>query len=209
MGRSRGRWQPSGVAAGRAGVRAHGSGQVVTARGTGEHPKRGTRQAAKPFARRASAPRNPPDHEERDCPGAGPPGRMTVELVGDSAESGMPRRASSWTAGASSNEDAPGMARSLVGLTLLEAAAVPVRCLPRTRWRTRSRRWLPPAQASRGSGDERRCRQRGRSPSSRTRAVGVTLRLWLDPRGPDASACCRPTRSSAPGTRATRSACRT
>jgi tRNA-specific 2-thiouridylase len=91
--------------------------------------------------------------------------------------------------------DAPGLARSLEGLTLLEAAAVPGETLAVDALANA----LGPAF---------------RAPPSRTRvavamsggvdsavtlleagpdAVGVTLRLWLDPEGPDAErACCSP-----------------
>jgi tRNA-uridine 2-sulfurtransferase len=91
--------------------------------------------------------------------------------------------------------DAPGLERSLVGLTLLEAAAVrgetlagdalanaigPVFTAPHAPGRT--------AVAMSGGVDSAvallRCLPN---------AVGVTLRLWLDPDGPDAErACCSP-----------------
>ena len=91
--------------------------------------------------------------------------------------------------------DAPGMARSLVGLTLLEAAAVPGEVLaadavanalaPVVAGRPRPGRV---AVAMSGGVDSAVALHRaGRG------AVGVTLRLWLDPHGPDAErACCSP-----------------
>ena len=91
--------------------------------------------------------------------------------------------------------DAPGLARPLEGLTLLEAAAVPGETLaadalanalaPVFRAATRRR-------PDRGR-DERRRRQRGRAAAAGPDAIGVTLRLWLDPAGPDSErACCSP-----------------
>jgi tRNA-uridine 2-sulfurtransferase len=91
--------------------------------------------------------------------------------------------------------DAPGLERSLVGLTLLEAAAVggetlavdalanaigPVFRAPRSPGRV--------AVAMSGGVDSAVTLLR-----SLPHAVGVTLRLWLDPDGPDAErACCSP-----------------
>jgi len=91
--------------------------------------------------------------------------------------------------------DAPGLDRSLVGLTLLEAAAVggetlavdalanaigPVFRAPRSPGRV--------AVAMSGGVDSAVALLR-----SLPNAVGVTLRLWLDPDGPDAErACCSP-----------------
>jgi tRNA-specific 2-thiouridylase len=91
--------------------------------------------------------------------------------------------------------DAPGLDRSLVGLTLLEAAAVggetlavdalanaigPVVRAPRSPGRV--------AVAMSGGVDSAVALLR-----SLPNAVGVTLRLWLDPDGPDAErACCSP-----------------
>jgi tRNA-specific 2-thiouridylase len=91
--------------------------------------------------------------------------------------------------------DAPGLERSLVGLTLLEAAAVPGETLaadalanaigpvfraPHSPGRT--------AVAMSGGVDSAVALLR-----SLPNAIGVTLRLWLDPDGPDAErACCSP-----------------
>src|SRR6266511_3711728 len=91
--------------------------------------------------------------------------------------------------------DAPGLERSVVGLTLLEAAGVagetlavdalanaigPVFRAPRSPGRV--------AVAMSGGVDSAVALLR-----SLPNAVGVTLRLWLDPDGPDAErACCSP-----------------
>ena len=91
--------------------------------------------------------------------------------------------------------DAPGLERSLVGLTLLEAAAVggetlaadalanaigPAFRAPRSPGRV--------AVAMSGGVDSAVALLR-----SLPNAVGVTLRLWLDPEGPDSEhACCSP-----------------
>jgi tRNA-uridine 2-sulfurtransferase len=91
--------------------------------------------------------------------------------------------------------DAPGLERSLVGLTLLEAAAVGGETL------------AADALANAIGPVFRACRSPGRVAvamsggvdsavallRSLPNAVGVTLRLWLDPDGPDAErACCSP-----------------
>src|SRR5213596_2893955 len=91
--------------------------------------------------------------------------------------------------------DAPGLDQSLVGLSLLEAAAVggetlavdalanaigPVFRAPRSPGRT--------AVAMSGGVDSAVALLK-----SLPDAIGVTLRLWLDPEGPDAErACCSP-----------------
>src|SRR6476469_4687978 len=91
--------------------------------------------------------------------------------------------------------DAPGLERSLVGLTLLEAASVggeelaadalapaigPVFRAPRFEGRI--------AVAMSGGVDSAVALLK-----SLPNAIGVTLRLWLDPDGPDAErACCSP-----------------
>ena len=91
--------------------------------------------------------------------------------------------------------DAPGLARPLAGLTLLEAAAVPGETLavdalanaigPIFRARPSPARV---AVAMSGGVDSAVALLR-----SGPEAVGVTLRLWLDPAGPDAErACCSP-----------------
>ena len=92
--------------------------------------------------------------------------------------------------------DAPGLERPLAGLTLLEAAAVRARRSPSTRSRTRSRRSSAPSRtrsvavAMSGGVDSAVALLRAGE-----HAIGVTLRLWLDPAGPDAErACCSPRR---------------
>jgi tRNA-specific 2-thiouridylase len=91
--------------------------------------------------------------------------------------------------------DADGLARSLAGLTLLEAAAVPGETLaadalanalgPIFRAEPRAGRT---AVAMSGGVDSAVALLR-----ALPNAVGVTLRLWLDPAGPDAErACCSP-----------------
>ena len=121
---------------------------------------------------------------------------MAVELHGDSA------RGERYAAARIVVEDerivaadAPGMARPLVGLTLLEAAAVPGDVLaadavadaigPAIRANPSLGRI---AVAMSGGVDSAVALHRA-GPV----AVGVTLRLWLDPAGPDAErACCSP-----------------
>jgi tRNA-specific 2-thiouridylase len=91
--------------------------------------------------------------------------------------------------------DAPGIAEDLRGLTLLEAAAVGGEVLPVDALANA----LGPAV--RAAADPRRVAvaMSGGVDSAVTllkageQAVGVTLRLWLDPNGPDAErACCSP-----------------
>jgi tRNA-specific 2-thiouridylase len=91
--------------------------------------------------------------------------------------------------------DAPGLARPLEGLTLVEAAAVPGETLAAdalanalARVFVASRSPTRTAVAMSGGVDSAVALLRaGRD------AIGVTLRLWLDPRGPDAErACCSP-----------------
>jgi tRNA-specific 2-thiouridylase len=79
--------------------------------------------------------------------------------------------------------DAAGLERSLVGLTLLEAAAVPGETLAADALANA----IGPVAMS-GGVDSAVALLR-----SLPNAVGVTLRLWLDPDGPDAErACCSP-----------------
>src|SRR4051794_8077692 len=119
-----------------------------------------------------------------------------VEAYGDST------RAGEWSAvrllvdgDRIAEADAPGLARPLAGLTLLEAAAVPGETLavdalanaigPIFRAEPRSGRT---AVAMSGGVDSAVALLRA-APN----AVGVTLRLWLDPDGPDSErACCSP-----------------
>src|SRR6476469_6444919 len=91
--------------------------------------------------------------------------------------------------------DAPGMSRPLAGLTLLEAAAVPGETLAADAVAnalapvlTAAPRPGRVAVAMSGGVDSAVALHRaGRE------AVGVTLRLWLDPSGPNAErACCSP-----------------
>jgi tRNA-specific 2-thiouridylase len=91
--------------------------------------------------------------------------------------------------------DAPGLARPLVGLTLLEAAAVPGETLAADALANAlgpSFRAAPSpgrvAVAMSGGVDSAVALLR-----AGPEAIGVTLRLWLDPEGPDAErACCSP-----------------
>src|SRR5262245_45473381 len=91
--------------------------------------------------------------------------------------------------------DAPGLARPLVGLTLLEAAAVPGETLAADALANAL------AQVFRAQpGPERVAVAMSGGVDSAVallragaKAIGVTLRLWLDPAGPDAErACCSP-----------------
>ena len=123
-------------------------------------------------------------------------GSMPVELIGDSARGHAYAAARLVVDGGRIVEaDAPGMERPLAGLTLLEAAAVPGETL------------AADAVASAIGGAFRAERRAGRVAvamsggvdsavallRARPDAVGVTLRLWLDPAGPDAErACCSP-----------------
>ena len=91
--------------------------------------------------------------------------------------------------------DAPGLARPLAGLTLLEAAAVPGETLAADALANAL------AQVFRAEPDPERVAvaMSGGVDSAVAllrageKAVGVTLRLWLDPAGPDSErACCSP-----------------
>jgi tRNA-uridine 2-sulfurtransferase len=91
--------------------------------------------------------------------------------------------------------DAPGMERPLAGLTLLEAAAVPGETLAADALANAL------SQIVRAEPDPRRIAvaMSGGVDSAVAllragpRAIGVTLRLWLDPAGPDSErACCSP-----------------
>jgi tRNA-specific 2-thiouridylase len=121
---------------------------------------------------------------------------MPVQLVGDSARGDSYAVARLLLEGDLIVEaDAPGMDGSLAGLTLLEAAAVPGETLaadavanaigPAFRASPHAGRV---AVAMSGGVDSAVALHRaGRE------AVGVTLRLWLDPAGPNAErACCSP-----------------
>ena len=121
---------------------------------------------------------------------------MAIELFGDSARGESFALARLLVDGDRIVEaDAPGMERALAGLTLLEAAAVPGETLaadavanaigPALRASPDAARV---AVAMSGGVDSAVAVHRaGRG------AIGVTLRLWLDPAGPDAErACCSP-----------------
>src|SRR6266508_2429493 len=119
-----------------------------------------------------------------------------IELVGDSSRDGdvaLVRIAVEGDRIVSA--DAPGLERPLEGLTLLEAAAVPGETLavdalanaigPVLRAAPQPGRV---AVAMSGGVDSAVALLR-----SGPEAIGVTLRLWLDPAGPDAErACCSP-----------------
>jgi len=91
--------------------------------------------------------------------------------------------------------DAPGLERSLVGLTLLEAAAVGGETLAAD---ALANAIGPGFRAPRSPGRVAVAMSGGVDSAvallrSLPNAVGVTLRLWLDPDGPDAErACCSP-----------------
>jgi len=91
--------------------------------------------------------------------------------------------------------DADGLERSLVGLTLLEAAAVGGETLPVD---ALANAIGPVFRAPRSPGRVAVAMSGGVDSAvallkSLPNAVGVTLRLWLDPQGPDAErACCSP-----------------
>ncbi len=91
--------------------------------------------------------------------------------------------------------DAEGLARPLVGLTLLEAAAVPGETLPADAlanalaqvFRAEPSPTRVAVAMSGGVDSAVALLRAGPDP------IGVTLRLWLDPEGPDAArACCSP-----------------
>jgi len=91
--------------------------------------------------------------------------------------------------------DARGLARDLTGLTLLEAAAVPGETLPADALANA----LAPAFQARPVPGRVAVAMSGGVDSAvallraRPEAVGVTLRLWLDPAGPSADrVCCSP-----------------
>ncbi len=121
---------------------------------------------------------------------------MPLEVTGDSARGDAYAFARLVVEGDRIVEsDAPGMARPLAGLTLLEAAAVPgdvlaadatANALAQVFHAAPSRGRV--AVAMSGGVDSAVALLRARPD-----AVGVTLRLWLDPAGPDAErACCSP-----------------
>jgi tRNA-specific 2-thiouridylase len=119
-----------------------------------------------------------------------------LELFGDSSRGGRWAAVRLWVEGQLIvRADAPGLARDLAGLTLLEAAAVGGETLAAD---ALANTLAPAVSAAR---DPRRVAvaMSGGVDSAVAllkagpRAVGVTLRLWIDPRGPDAErACCSP-----------------
>ena len=121
---------------------------------------------------------------------------MPYELIGDSARGDAYAVARLVVEGDRIVEaDTPGMARPLAGLTLLEAAAIPGETLaadavanalgPAVTAPPRPGRI---AVAMSGGVDSAVALHR-----AGPRAVGVTLRLWLDPAGPHSErACCSP-----------------
>src|SRR6478736_5452660 len=121
---------------------------------------------------------------------------MPIEVIGDSARGDAYALARLLVEGDVIVEaDVSGMARPLAGLTLLEAAAVPGETLAADAVAnalapvlTAAPRPGRVAVAMSGGVDSAVALHRaGRE------AVGVTLRLWLDPSGPNAErACCSP-----------------
>src|ERR671925_1701472 len=121
---------------------------------------------------------------------------MKVEVFGDSARGEAYAAARLVVEGDRILEaDVPGMERSLAGLTLLEAAAVPGETLAADALANAL------GQVFRAQPDPRRVAvaMSGGVDSAVAllragrHAVGVTLRLWLDPAGPSAErACCSP-----------------
>ena len=121
---------------------------------------------------------------------------MPLEVTGDSARGDAFAFARLVVDGERIVEaDAPGMARPLAGLTLLEAAAVPGETLAADAVANALAQVIRAAPspgrvavAMSGGVDSAVTLLRARPD-----AVGVTLRLWLDPAGPDSErACCSP-----------------
>jgi tRNA-specific 2-thiouridylase len=119
-----------------------------------------------------------------------------IEVIGDSSRGGdvaLVRLAIEGDRIVSA--DAPGLARSLDGLTLLEAAAVPGETLAAD---ALANALGPIFRAAASPGRVAVAMSGGVDSAvallrSGPAAVGVTLRLWLDPAGPDSErACCSP-----------------
>ncbi len=121
---------------------------------------------------------------------------MTIELLGDSARGERFAAARLVVDGERIvDADAPGMARPLTGLTLLEAAAVPGETLAADAVANA----LAPAIVAPARPGRVAVAMSGGVDSAVAllragpEGVGVTLRLWLDPHGPDTErACCSP-----------------
>ena len=121
---------------------------------------------------------------------------MAVEVIGDSARGEAYALARLVVDGERIVEaDAPGMARPLAGLTLLEAAAVPGETLAADAvanalasvFRATPRPGRVAVAMSGGVDSAVALHRAGAN------ALGVTLRLWIDPSGPSAErACCSP-----------------
>lgn len=121
---------------------------------------------------------------------------MAVEVIGDSARGDAFAVARLVVEGQRIvDADAPGMARPLAGLTLLEAAAVPGETLAADAvanalgpvFRAAAAPGRVTVAMSGGVDSAVALHRAGND------AVGVTLRLWLDPAGPNAErACCSP-----------------
>jgi tRNA-uridine 2-sulfurtransferase len=121
---------------------------------------------------------------------------FVIEVVGDSSRDGdvaLVRLAVQGDRIVSA--DAPGLARPLEGLTLLEAAAVPGETLAVD---ALANALGPVFRAAPSPGRTAVAMSGGVDSAvallrSGPGAIGVTLRLWLDPAGPDAErACCSP-----------------
>ena len=119
-----------------------------------------------------------------------------IELVGDSSRDGEFALVRLAVEGDRIvDADAPGLDRDLRGLTLLEAAAVPGETLAADALANA----LGPVFAAAPHHERVAVAMSGGVDSAVAllragpRALGVTLRLWLDPEGPDAErACCSP-----------------
>lgn len=121
---------------------------------------------------------------------------MAVELLGDSSRGDAYAFARLLVEGDHVVEgDTPGMSRPLVGLTVLEAAAVPGETLAAD---AVANALAPAVSAPRRDGRIAVAMSGGVDSAVALHragpdAVGVTLRLWLDPNGPSAErACCSP-----------------
>ena len=119
-----------------------------------------------------------------------------VELVGDSARGSEFALVRLTVDGDRIvDADAPGLERPLAGLTLLEAAAVPGETLAAD---ALANALAPAFHAAPAAGRVAVAMSGGVDSAvallrAGPEAIGVTLRLWLDPAGPDAErACCSP-----------------